>query len=219
MARPTLLIGNKNYSSWSLRAWLALEQTGIAFDEVRIALFKPGYQERIAQYSAAGKVPVLIDGDIHVWESLAILEYLAEKYPDKQLWPADARERAYARSISNEMHAGFTNLRSRMPMNIRGSHPGKGRTPEVLADIARIAAIWSDCRQRHAAHGPFLFGQFCNADAMYAPVAMRFITYAVELPAPARDYVDALGATPAIKKWRAAALAETEIIEEDEPYR
>ena len=210
-----LIIGNKNYSSWSLRAWLPLKQLGIPFEEERIALFAPGYKERILRYSPGGKVPILIDGSISIWESLAIGEYLAEKFPT--LWPRDPAQRAAARAVSAEMHAGFMSLRSAMPMNIRSSHPGKGRSADVDADIARVAAIWNGCLQRSG--GPFLFGDFSFADAMYAPVATRFITYAVALEAPAKTYVDHLWNLPAMLEWRVAAERETEIIEEDEPYR
>jgi glutathione S-transferase len=212
-----LIFGNKNYSSWSLRAWLPLKHCGIAFEDERIALFEPGYKERIQRHSPAGKVPVLIDGSTIVWESLAIGEYLAETFPTLGLWPADAGARAHARAISAEMHAGFPNLRSAMPMNIRASHPGKGRSPEVDADIARVVAIWNECLQRSG--GPFLFGAFTLADAMYAPVATRFLTYAVPLDARARGYVEHLWNLPAMLQWRADAVAETEFIDEDEPYR
>jgi glutathione S-transferase len=212
-----LIIGNKNYSSWSLRAWLPLKHLGTAFEEERIALFEPGYKQRILAYSPGGKVPCLIDGEVRVWESLAIGEYLAEKFPALGLWPNDLARRALARSICAEMHAGFTALRSAMPMNIRSSHPGKGRSPEVDADIGRVTAIWNECLQRSG--GPFLFGEFTFADAMYAPVATRFITYAVALDSNARRYVDHLCNLPAMLEWRAAAERETEILEEDEPYR
>jgi glutathione S-transferase len=212
-----LVIGNKNYSSWSLRAWLPLRHLGIAFEEERIALFEPGYKERILAHSPAGKVPVLIDGNITVWDSLAIGEYLADKYPDGGLWPAAAAHRALARSVSAEMHSGFTELRTHMPMNIRSRHPGRGRTPAVAADIARVSQIWRECL--HRCGGPFLFGSFGIADAMYAPVAARFVTYAVELEAELAAYVDRLWNLPAMQAWRQAACAETEIIAEDEPYR
>jgi len=212
-----LIVGNKNYSSWSLRAWLALRHFALPFEEERVALFEPGYKARILAYSPAGKVPVLIDGGVAVWESLAIGEYLAEKFPALGYWPADAAARALARSVSAEMHAGFGDLRDRMPMNIRGSHPGKGRSPEVDANIRRICAIWQDCLARSG--GPFLFGNFGFADAMYAPVVSRFLTYAVDLDASLRGYVERVWGLPAMLEWRAAAVAETEVLEEDEPYR
>lgn len=212
-----LIIGNKNYSSWSLRGWLPLKHLGIPFEEERIALFEGDYKARILAYSPGGKVPVLIDGATTVWESLAIGEYLAEKFPDREIWPSDPAQRARARSISAEMHAGFASLRSAMPMNIRSSYPGKGRSPEVDADIERVTAIWNECIR--SSGGPFLFGGFTFADAMYAPVATRFITYAVELDARAKRYVDHLWNLPAMLEWRAAAVRETEILAEDEPYR
>jgi len=212
-----LIIGNKNYSSWSLRAWLPLKQCRIAFEEERIALFEPGYKERILSYSSAGKVPVLVDGSTTVWESLAISEYLAESFPEFGLWPSAADLRARARTVSAEMHAGFASLRSAMPMNIRSSYPGKGRSLEVDADIERVVAIWTECLRRSG--GPFLFGSFTLADAMYAPVAARLITYAVALEARAQAYVDHLWNLPAMLEWRKAAAAETEVIAEDEPYR
>jgi glutathione S-transferase len=212
-----LIVGNKNYSSWSLRAWLALRHFALPFEEERVALFKPGYKARILADSPAGKVPVLIDGGVAVWESLAIGEYLAEKFPHLGYWPTDPAARALARSVSAEMHAGFGDLRARMPMNIRGSHPGKGRSPEVDANIARICAIWQDCLARSG--GPFLFGNFGLADAMYAPVVSRFLTYAVDLDASLRSYVERVWGLPAMLEWRAAAVAETEVLEEDEPYR
>jgi glutathione S-transferase len=212
-----LLIGNKNYSSWSLRAWLPLRHLNLPFEEERVALFEPGYKERILAHSPAGRVPVLVDGDVTVWDSLAIGEYLADKFPDRGLWPHPSGERARARSISAEMHSGFPELRGHMPMNIRSHFPGRGRTPAVEADIARICGIWCDCLRRSG--GPFLFGAFGLADAMYAPIAARFLTYAVELEADLAAYVDRVWNLPAMQEWRAAAVAETEIIAEDEPYR
>ena len=212
-----LIIGNKNYSSWSLRAWLPLRHFGLEFEEERVALFEPGYKERILTYSPAGKVPVLIDGEAAIWESLAIGEYLAETLPELEMWPLPAAERALARSISAEMHAGFAQLRTHMPMNIRASHPGKGRTPGVEADIARVCALWEQCLI--GSGGPFLFGNFTIADAMYAPVVSRFITYAVDLDSRLSEYVDRIWNLSAMREWRAAALAETEFIDEAEPYR
>jgi len=212
----TLVIGNKNYSSWSLRPWLAMKVLGIPFREQRIPLYGPDSRRALLAYSPAGKVPCLVDGALHVWDSLAILEYLAEREP--RLWPADAALRARARSISAEMHAGFPHLRQHMSMNIRKRHPGKGRTPESLADVARIVAMWSDCRARFGAAGPFLFGAFSAADAMYAPVVLRFRTYAVELPAPCRAYADAVLALPALGEWIDAAGRETESLPQFEMY-
>jgi glutathione S-transferase len=197
-----LVIGNKNYSSWSLRPWLAMKVLGIPFEEKRVPLYGPDSKRELLQYSPAGKVPCLVDGELRVWDSLAILETLAERHPG--LWPAEATLRARARSVSAEMHSGFPNLRQHMSMNVRKRHPGKGRTPEVLAEIARIVEIWSECR------GPFLFGPFCAADAMYAPVVLRFRTYEVELPAVSRAYAERVLALPALQEWMRDAERETE---------
>jgi glutathione S-transferase len=205
-----LVIGNKNYSSWSLRPWLAMKVLKLDFDEKRIALYGPGAKEEILKHSAAGKVPCLIDGSVRVWDSLAILEYLAEKHP--QLWPADAAERAKARSVSAEMHSGFQNLRNHMSMNVRKRYPGKGRTPDVEIEIERIKKIWSE------AQGPFLFGSFGAADAMYAPVVLRFRTYEVDLPAACRAYSDTVLALPALREWIAAAERERESLPQFDQY-
>ena len=203
-----LVIGNKNYSSWSLRPWLAMKVFGIAFDEVRIPLYQPGSKERILGYSKAGKVPILRDGDTVVWDSLAILEYLAERHP--RLWPADRVERAQARAVSAEMHSGFAKLREHMSMNTRKRYPGKGRTLESLADVARIDEIWS------RAKGPFLFGAFCAADAMYAPVVLRFRTYEVE--PRNKKYMQAVLDLPAMREWIEAAEREPESIPGQDLY-
>ncbi|MCK9193169.1 MAG: glutathione S-transferase family protein, partial [Nevskia sp.] len=177
-----LVIGNKNYSSWSLRPWLALKVAEIPFEEILIPLYQADSKARQLAFSPAGKVPILVDGAVTIWDSLAILEYVAEQYPDRGLWPRAIAARAHARSVSAEMHAGFAALRTAMPMNCRATLAGKGHTPEALADIARIAAIWGDCRARYGNDGPFLFGAFSNADAFYAPVVTRFLTYGVALP-------------------------------------
>lgn len=216
MSRLVLIVGNKNYSSWSLRPWLAMKVLGLEFEERRVSLYVPGAKEALLGYSPAGKVPILIDGERRVWDSLAILEYLAEGYPS--LWPAAPAARALARSISAEMHSGFAALRQHMSMNIRKRHPGKGRTRESLADIARIIAMWSDCRARFGAEGPFLFGVFSAADAMYAPVVLRFRTYAVELPPACRAYADAVLALSALGEWIGAAERETESLPQFEMY-
>ena len=205
-----LVIGNKNYSSWSLRPWLAMKVLGIPIEEKRILLYGPDSKRALLQFSPAGKVPCLVDGALRVWDSLAILEYLAERHAG--LWPAEANLRARARSVSAEMHAGFPNLRQHMSMNVRKRHPGKGRTPEVLAEIARIVEIWG------AARGPFLFGPFCAADAMYAPVVLRFRTYEVELPPVCRAYTDAVLALPALQEWMRDAERETESLPQFEQY-
>ena len=203
-----LVIGNYNYSSWSLRAWIALKAFSFDFDVKRIPLYGALAKDEILRHSPAGKVPVLVDGKATVWDSLAIMEYLAEK--NAQVWPADPVERARARSISAEMHAGFPNLRHHMSMNVRKRYPGKGRTPEVLQEIRRIDAIWS------GAKGPFLFGRFSAADAMYAPVALRFRTYEVEVSNPA--YLKAMLALPAMQEWIAAAEREAESIPQFDMY-
>jgi glutathione S-transferase len=218
MAQYTLVIGNKNYSSWSLRAWLAMKQAGIVFDEVRVLLFEDGYKAKIEQYSPAGKVPVLVAGNITIWESLAICEFLAERHPEKRLWPADSAARAQARAICAEMHAGFSALRNAMPMNIRSSHPGKGMTPEAKRDIERITAMWEQCRKNYGQGGELLFGHFTAADAWYAPVVSRFQTYAVKLPPVAQAYAGAVLRLSAMREWMTAARQETEFVAEDEPY-
>lgn len=205
-----LVVGNKNYSSWSLRPWLAMKVLGIPFEEKRIPLYGSASKAALLEHNPAGKVPCLVDGAVTVWDSLAILEYLAERWP--AIWPADAALRARARSISAEMHSGFPNLRQHMSMNIRRSIPGKGRTPEVLAEIRRIVQIWSEAR------GPFLFGEFCGADAMYAPVVLRFRTYAVELPPVCRAYADRVLALPALQEWMRDAARETETLPQFELY-
>jgi glutathione S-transferase len=209
-----LIIGNKNYSSWSLRPWLAMKVAGIAFDEVLISLGAADFKAQVTAQSAAGKVPVLVDGDVHVWESLAILEYLAERFPG--LWPAQEATRAHARAIAAEMHAGFLPLRRQLPMNIR--RPAKKRTldDEASTDVSRIDAIWNECRTKFANGGPFLYGAFCAADAMYAPVVWRFHTYAAEVSATARAYMDAVMALPASQEWREAARREPWVLPHDE---
>lgn len=203
-----LVVGNKNYSSWSLRAWLAMKVLGLPFEEKRIALYTDEAKAELLRYSPAGKVPILVDGGTTVWDSLAILEYLAERHPG--LWPSDRAERARARSICAEMHSGFPSLRTHMSMNVRRRYPDKGRTPEVLAEIERIQAIFD------AAKGPFLFGAFGAADAMYAPVVLRFRTYAVEVRN--RRYIEAVLALPAMQEWIAAAGRETESIAKFDMY-
>jgi len=215
MSTPILVIGNKNYSSWSLRPWIAMKVLGIPFQELRIPLYGPGATEEIRRYSPTGKVPCLVSGAMRIWDSLAILEHLAESHP---LWPEAADARAHARSISAEMHAGFPALREHMSMNVNRRHPGKGRTPAALADVERVLAIWRECRTAHGAEGEFLFGRFSAADAMYAPVVLRFRTYEVELPAPCRAYADAVLALPAMQEWIAGAERETERIAKFDQY-
>ena len=205
----TLVIGNKNYSSWSMRPWVAMTAFNIPFTEVRILLDQPDTANRIAEYSAAGRVPVLVAGEMAIWDSLAICEYLAEQFPEKHLWPQDVAARALARSVSAEMHSGFGDLRSAMSMNIRGSMPGRGRTPGAQGDIGRISEIWEDCLSRFG-HHQFLFGAFSIADAFFAPVVMRFKTYGVALAPALQAYCDRVQAHPAVARWVAEALAETE---------
>ncbi len=212
MSKPLLIIGNKNYSSWSLRPWVLLREAQIDFDEIRIDLGAPDVREQILQYSPSGKVPALIDGTVTVWDSLAICEYLAEAHPDLQLWPSGVEERAAARAVSAEMHSGFTAMRQHMTLNCRKLLPEKGRGPGVEEDIARITELWIDCRQRYGQDGSFLFGRFCIADAMYAPVALRFRTYAVELDPVCASYAQALLELPAVQEWVAQAEAETEVL-------
>jgi glutathione S-transferase len=208
----TLVIANKNYSSWSLRAWLMLKQVGVPFEEVVIPLRMPETRAAIMRYSPSGKAPCLIDGDVTVWESLAIGEYLAERFPAANLWPTDPRARALARAIANEMHGGFIPLRRSMPMNIRTNMPGWGMGSGVQDDINRIEAIWRDTRSRFGADGDMLFGHFTIADAMFAPVASRFHSYGVVLGGTASAYADALLAWPAMREWIAAAHAESWMI-------
>jgi len=210
MTELTLIIGNKNYSSWSLRPWLLMKQAGIPFRERLIPLRSATWESQIQALSPSGRVPALHDGDLRVWDSLAICEYLAERHPEKQLWPAEPAARAAARSVSAEMHSGFQALRQHMFMNIRRRWPDRGHDPEALRDIERITQIWNDCRRRHAADGPFLFGRFSIADAMYAPIPLRFQTYGVGVDGPAGEYARLLLALPAMQEWVEAAQGETE---------
>jgi glutathione S-transferase len=211
-----LIIGNKNYSSWSFRPWLAMKVAGIEFQETLISLDAADFKPRLIALSGAGKVPVLIDGDVRVWESLAILEYLAEKFPGAGLWPRDLAARAHARAIACEMHAGFQALRRQLPMNVRRPVIKRRLDADAIADVARIEAIWNECRSRVAGAEPFLYGAFGAADAMYAPVVWRFHTYAVEVSEVARDYMRALMALPAWGQWREPARAESWVLPHDE---
>lgn len=209
MGRPTLYIGNKNYSSWSLRPWLALRHAGIAFDEVVVPLDQPDTAAAIRAVSPGGKVPALRHDDLVIWESLAICEYAAELAPDARLWPEDRAARARARAVASEMHAGYAALRGTLTCNIRRKPAPVPHTPEIDADIARIVALWEECRAAHRAGGDFLFGHFTIADAMFAPVVTRFRSYAVPLAGAAADYAAAVWAHPAMNEWEAAAFAET----------
>jgi glutathione S-transferase len=214
-----LLIGNKAYSSWSMRPWLLMKQAGIPFQEETFSFNDPTWKARARQTSPSGKVPALVDGELVVWDSLAIAEYLAEKFPDKRLWPEDAAARAVARSMCAEMHAGFPVFRRSMPMNFTAEFPGRGWNLEVQRDIDRIVAMWADAQRRFADGGPFLFGRFGIADAFFAPVVRRFVGHAVELPGAQRAYVEAISALPAYQAYAGAARAENDFHQDDEPYR
>jgi len=216
MSSSKLIIGNKNYSSWSLRGWLATRQAGIDFEEVLVDLGEPNFKKALRSHSKSAKVPVLIDGDREIWDTLAIIEYLFELRPEAGLWPLDQAARAKARSIAAEMHSSFGALRGSMPMNIRKSLPGLGREPGVQEDIDRITEIWRDCRSAAADNGDFLFGAWSAADAMYAPVVSRFKTFAVELDPLAQTYADAVLMSPLYREWETEALKETWIVEMDE---
>ncbi|MBW4564597.1 MAG: glutathione S-transferase family protein [Mojavia pulchra JT2-VF2] len=212
MAQLTLVIGNKNYSSWSLRPWLAMKQFGLQFNEINIPLYTPESTIQIQQYSPSGKVPVLLHNNQAIWDSLAICEYLAEEFPHLHWWPEDKIARALARSISAEMHSGFQNLRQNMPMNCRAKLPGQGLTPDVQKDIDRITSIWREFRHKFGAGGDMLFGEFTIADAMFAPVVLRFVTYDVQLDAVAKNYLEAILAMPTMQEWIKAAEVEQEVI-------
>ena len=202
-----LHVGSKWLSSWSLRPYLALVHTGAPFEERVTTLYQDRTATEIKTFSPSGKVPCLFHGDLAIWDSLAICEYLAELFPDAQLWPADRAARARARSISAEMHSGFAAMRRDMSMDLKRDRPGEGHTPEALADAARVMEIWRDCLSR-ATGGPFLFGAFTIADAMFAPVTTRFTTYAVPMDDVSAAYVAAIDALPGMQAWRKAALAE-----------
>jgi glutathione S-transferase len=208
-----LIIGNKNYSSWSMRPWVMMKHAGIPFEEVLVQLRQPDTAARIREHSPSSRVPCLVtDAGESIWESLAILETLAERYPQHGLWPRDAAARAHARAVSSEMHGAFGELRTHMSMNIRARWPGRGATPGALADVARVDEIWTDCLKRYG--GPFLFGEtFSIADAMYAPVVMRFVTYAPAISEHARAYVEHIAGLPAVREWIAGAGQETLIAE------
>ena len=218
----TLVIGNKNYSSWSLRPWLLLTEAGIPFEEVRVSLFTPTFHAEIGRYGAAGRVPILIDraddgSALKVWDTMAIAEYVAERFPDRRLWPVDVAARARARSICAEMHAGFSALRTALPMNVSASLPGRGWSVAVQDDMDRLVTLWREALDLHG--GPMLFGPFTIADAFFAPVISRLSTYDVALPADIAAYRDRVLALDGMRSWSAAAAAETEFLVEDEPYR
>ena len=217
MADLTIYLGNRNYASWSLRAWLALKATGAAFEEVVIPILVPGSKETLLKYSPSGKVPALHHGDVVVWDSLAICGYLGDIFPDAGLWPTDPAAKAMARSISAEMHSSFMALRREFPMNIRSSFSGRDISPEAQTDINRVMALWRQCRNRFGEkNGDFLFGPFTIADAMYAPVVTRFRTYKIDLEREADAYCDAIMSLPAMQEWAAAARNEPMIIDQYE---
>jgi glutathione S-transferase len=212
-----LIIGNKNYSSWSMRPWLALRANHIAFEEIFIPLYTGDPdKQRILGFTQSGKVPALLDGDVTIWDSLAIIEYAAERFPQTRLWPEDRASRAYARSISAEMHSGFAALRNECGMNLHRPVGAIMLSANARADIARIQQIWIECRERYGKSGPFLFGAFGGADAMFAPVVHRFRTYAIEVAPEGRHYMDTMMALPAFQEWTSAGLTETLVIEKFE---
>ena len=218
----TLVIANKNYSSWSLRAWLAMAEAGIPFAERMVKFDSADWAANIATLSPTRLVPVLWEGEpgegLATFDTIAILERLHELHPEAAIWPSDAAARTRARSLVADFHAGYQALRNAMPMNIRSRHPGKGSTPEVRDDINRLTASWRRTRAQFGADGAFLFGAFCAADAYFAPVVSRFVTYAVELDADIRAYQQAVLGKPGMKAWTEAALRETEFVPMDEPY-
>lgn len=211
-----LVIANKAYSSWSLRPWILMSMLDIPFEEDVIPLDTPEFRPRVDAYDAGSTVPILVDGDVTVWESLAIMEHLAERFPERGVWPKDPKARAFARAISNEMHAGFRALRSACPMNVRKRHPAKDRGEAVAKDVARITHLWRSARERFGQGGPFLFGAFSAADAMYAPVATRFAGYSVAIDPVSAAWRDAVLGTPAFRAWHAAAMAEPWLVAHDE---
>ncbi len=215
MTLPTLVIGNKNYSSWSLRAWLFLHASGVDFEERRVPLDTPTFKATMAELSPTGRVPVLLDGAVRVWEALAICEYATDKYRLPG-WPAESAARAEALAVAHEMHGGFPALRAELPMNCRARRTGVVPSAAAQADIERIAAIWISCRERSRGDGPFLFGDFGIADAMYAPVALRCLTYGVPLPPTAGAYAESVAGHPSVRQWVAAGSAETESIPHEE---
>jgi len=218
----TLVIGNKNYSSWSMRPWVALRGCGVAFTEKLLKFHSQQWQDNIGALSPSGLVPVLWEGapgsGFATWDTLAIIERAHELSPGAGLWPSDPRARARARSICAEMHGGFRALRGAMPMNIRSRYPGKGMSPEVAKDIERISALWTAARAEFGHGGPYLFGAFSAADGYFAPIATRFVTYDVKLSGEARNFQQALLEAPAVREWSAEGIKETEFVAEDEPY-
>ena len=218
MNNLTLIIGNKNYSSWSLRPWLLLKHFDIPFEEIRITLYSAESEDALRTLSPSGLVPTLIHGDLKIWDSLAICEYIQELFPSLAMWPLDREARGVARSVSCEMHSGFSAIRNHMPMNCKISFPGKGLNTESESEIARVQKIWRECRTKYGKKGPMLFGGFTIADAMFAPLALRFNTYKVGLDDISEDYVTAILELPELKEWVAAACLESEVLAKFEPY-
>jgi len=208
MADITLVVGNQNYSSWSMRPFLALKHVGVPFDLVVVQLRQPGTAAAIRKHSPAGRVPILRHRDVTVWDSLAICEYLAEAFPEAKLWPADGAARARARAVSAEMHSGFAALRTALPMNVRAVKAPRPLDADVTKDIERIKEIWRNCRREFGAGGPFLFGSFGNADAMFGPVVTRFRTYGVALDGTEKAYAEAVWQSPEMQEWAVASKAE-----------
>jgi glutathione S-transferase len=216
VSKPTLVIGNKNYSSWSLRPYMALAMAGIPFEEKFIRFGEPAFGRAIRRISKAGQVPVLLHNGLTVWDSLAIMEYLAATWPDRNLWPKNKAARAMARSVCAEMHSGYRDLRNACPMNLRRSVKPVPMSEGTLKDVARLEAVWRQCRKAYGKGGPFLFGKFGIADAMFAPVVTRFDTYSIKVNNDTQHYMNAVLATPAFHEWKAAALKEKWIYAEDE---
>jgi glutathione S-transferase len=214
-----LVIGNKNYSSWSLRPWLLMRHAGIPFEEQHLSFSDSQWRAKARAISPAGRVPVLIDADLVIWDSLAIAQHLDERFPERKLWPQQRAARAMARSVCAEMHAGFTQLRTWMPMNVTARLPGFGWNRDVQKDIERISRIFIDSRRDHGAGGPFLFGEFSIVDAFFSPVIWRFNTYQPALPGEIGAYMQTMLALPAMRQWYEDAAAENEFVDEDEPYR
>lgn len=214
----TLIIGNKSYSSWSLRAWLLLRRAGVAFNELRIPFHSEQWSNEIHRHSPSGKVPVLKHGAVTVWDTMAICEYVNERFMDGRGWPEDMAARATARSVSAEMHAGFPHLRARLPMNCRRRFPGFPIPPDAAIDIARVLDIWRSSRLTYGAAGPWLFGEFSIADAMFAPVALRFHGYDVSLSGEEAAYVGTVLKDAAVRAWIGAARDETEVVPEEEVH-
>ncbi|HSC47135.1 MAG TPA: glutathione S-transferase family protein [Gammaproteobacteria bacterium] len=216
MAQLELIIGNKAYSGWSMRPWLALRHARAEFRETRVPLYIPGYKGKVLEHSPSGKVPALKHGAVTLWDSLAICEYLAELFPAAKLWPPEPADRATARSVSAEMHSGFTGIRGALPFNCRAQGRRVALTAPVDAEIGRVQALWRNCRQQHAVMGPWLFGAFTNADAMFIPMALRFATYGIALGTVERAYLDTILAHPPVQEWIAAARQEREVMDDNE---